>query len=169
MTDHTPAQAAEAPEIAPDELDLYTDDEGRLCACIEGAGTFEGVSVRLAFPYSEPDGHVFLYDEDEEIGMVKRVCELAPELRERLQAALDEEYLIPTIRHILNIEEVHNATRWRVMTDRGERHFEVQDRHNFRRIRGSGIVVIDVDANRYRIPDPNGLDVHSRRLMDLYY
>jgi len=166
---HMPSDRSELPTIAPDRLDLYTDELGRLCARIEGRSTWQGVSLRLAFPYSGPDGHVFLYHDDDEIGMVRRVDELDAQVRDRLQDALDEQYMIPKIRQILDIEEVHNATRWWVVTDRGERHFEVQDRHNFRRIRGGGIVVIDVDANRYRIPDPNALDPRSRRKMDFYY
>ena len=76
---------------------------------------------------------------------------------------------IPEIQRIVSIEEVHNATRWTVETDCGRRDFEVQDRHNFRRVREGGLVIVDVEANRFRIPDLSALDEESHDLLDRYY
>ena len=72
------------------------------------------------------------------------------------------------LERILAVEEVHNATRWHVETDNGPRSFEVQSRRNFRRVDDGGLIIIDVDTNRFRIPDRRALDAGSRDLLDLH-
>ena len=127
------------------------------------------MAVRLAFPYSDPDHYVVLYHEEEEIGIIQDPGELDDESRRVLEQMVEKRYHIPAVQRIEDIEEIHNATRWIVETDRGERSFEVRDRHNFRRIGTGEIIVVDVDANRFRIPPRSALDEESQKLLDLYY
>ena len=155
--------------IPAEKLEIYRDEHNNLCARIEGRGNWQKISVKRAFPYSEPENFIVLYSDEEEIGVIPNMNALDKRSHHVLEQALTERYHIPVIEEIIEIEEIHNATRWSVQTDRGVRDFEIQDRNNFRRIRGGGIIIVDVDANRFRIPDRNTLDPQSRKLLEMYF
>ncbi len=155
--------------LPAEDVDVFMNDSGNVAVRVRDRGQWDKAVAKLAFPYSDPEHHVVLFKDDEEIGIIRDLHELKCDSRRLLREMLEQRYHIPEINRILSIEEAHNSTQWTVLTDRGERSFQVQDRDNFRRIRGRGIVVIDVDANRFRIPDPDALDAESRTLMDMYY
>jgi hypothetical protein len=56
-----------------------------------------------------------------------------------------------------------------VETDSGPRSFEVQSRRNFRQLPDGGLMIIDVDSNRYRIPDRSALDEGSRDQLSMHF
>ena len=85
-----------------------------------------------------------------------------------LQEALLKRYHIPQIRQVLSVRELHNATHWQVVTDRGTRDFMVRDRHNFRRIKGGDLIIVDVDGNRFQVLRNGDFDQESLRLLDMY-
>lgn len=155
--------------IAPEGLRAFRNESNNLCVRIRGRGEWEKVVVRVAFPYSDPAHYVVLFHDEQEIGVVSDLTDLDPHSGRLLKEMVAKRYHVPEVKRILAIEEAHNATRWDVETDMGQRSFEVQDRDNFRRVRGGGVVIIDVDTNRFRIPDVTALDKHSRKLMDMYY
>ena len=154
--------------VRPEHLRIYTDESKNLCASVVGKGTFEKVTVKRAFPYTNPHGFIVLLQEKEEVGVIEDVCELDEESRSLLENRLETRYFIPEILSVGQIRETNNTMRWHVRTDRGEREFEVRDRHNFRRVRGGAVVIVDVDANRYRISAPDLLDERSRNLIEQY-
>ena len=154
--------------IPPEDLEVFSNESKNLCVRVEGRGTWEKVAVKLAFPYSGPEHFVVLSQEEEEIGMVRDLRQVDEQSRALLKEMLAKRYHMPEIQRILSIEEIHNATRWTVETDKGRRSFEVRNSDNFRRLRGGGIVIIDVEANRFRISDRSALDKDSERLLDSY-
>jgi hypothetical protein len=150
------------------KLRVFLNESGNLCASIEGRAEWERVSVRRAFPYSDPRRYVALYDGDDEIGVIEDMDAVEPASRAVLEENLDRRYFIPVIERIIEIEEIRKFTRWHVQTDVGIRQFEVLNRRSFRRLPGGGMIIVDVDANRFRIPDRNALDERSRGLLDLH-
>ena len=155
--------------IPPSLLTVFQNESGNLCARIEGRGEWEKVSARRAFPYTDPDRYVALYSGNEEIGVIQSLEGLDADSRAVLQVALRKRYHIPVILRIIGIDEVQNATRWHVETDSGPRSFEVQSHRNFRRLPDGGLMIIDVDSNRYRIPDRAALDKGSREQLDMHF
>jgi len=156
-------------QIPPSLLTVFQNESANLCARIEGRGEWEKVSARRAFPYTDPDHYVALYSGDEEIGVIRSLDELDADSRTVLADALRKRYHIPVILRIIRIDEVQNATRLYVETDSGPRSFEVQSRSNFRRLPDGGLMIIDVDSNRYRIPDRTALDKGSREQLDMHF
>jgi hypothetical protein len=152
--------------IDPAQLTVYRNDSRNLCVHIHGRGEWDRVTVRRALPYTDPDRYIAFYSGDEEIGIVRTIDALDFRSRNVLSDALRKRYHVPEIRRILAIDEVQNATRWHVDTDRGMRSFEVQSRRSFRRLPDGGLVIIDVDSNRYRISDRRALDHQSLELLD---
>jgi hypothetical protein len=152
----------------PEELRVFRDDSNNLCLEVEGKGIREKVSVRLAFPYSDPDGYVSFVQDGEELGMLEEPARLDEQSRQVLREALDKRYHIPEILKITAVEDAHNAQVWFVETDRGSRRLLVRDRHNFRRIKGGDLIIVDVDGNRFRLARDRKLDADSQRLLDMH-
>jgi hypothetical protein len=93
--------------------------------------------------------------------------ELALESRAIAIADLQRRYLTATVRTVTHIKTEFGVTYWHVTTDRGDRDFVIQnlsesciwlsDRH---------ILLVDVDGNRFEIPDRDALDPDSRARLD---
>jgi hypothetical protein len=154
--------------IAPGDLTVRRDESNNLRARIDGRGEWSKVALRAAFPYSEPARFVALLHEGEELGVVRDPAELDEASRKVLTEELAKRYNVRDVVRILDITESHNATAWTVETDAGLRQMLVRDRHNFRRIKGGDLIVIDVDGNRFRIARSRPLDAASQRLLDTY-
>lgn len=154
--------------IPPQALSIFRNESGNLCACIEGRGRWEKVTVRRAFPYSRPERYVQLADDEEEIGIIRDIRELDASSRAALEDNLGKRYFVPVIERIIKIEEIRRFTRWHVQTDMGMRQFEVLDRHSFRPLPDGGLIIVDVDANRFRIPSRHALDRRSRDMLDMH-
>ena len=154
--------------IAPEDLKVFRNGSNNLCVRIEGRGEWEKVTVRLAFPYSDPGHFIVLSHEEREIGVIRDLHQAEENSRALLKEMMAKRYHVPEITIIVSIEEVRNAMRWTVETDKGCRSFDVRDRYNFRRIRGGAIIIVDVEANRFRISDPSALGEESQKLLDIY-
>lgn len=154
--------------ITPRDLRVFRDNSQNLCVEIEGRRAWKKVAVKLAFPYSDPGEFVQLTQNDEPIGMVRNLSELDATSRALLEQALRKRYYVPEIKRLVSVHEAHNATTWIVETDKGRRDLLVRDRHNFRRIKGGDLIIVDVDGNRFRIPHHRTFDKESQKLLDLY-
>jgi len=155
--------------LKPEDVTVFRNKSNNLCVRIKDVGEWEKVVVKLAFPYSAPGHFIVLSCDEKEIGVIRDLDRVADDSRALLKEMLAKRYHIPQIKRIYSVEQVRNATRWSVETDKGRRSFEVRDSYNFRFIENSGsIVIIDVDANRFRISDLKALDEESRKLLDMY-
>ncbi len=154
--------------IEPEKLEVILDNSNNLCVRIEGRGEWSKVSVRQAFPYSDPGRFLVLSQDEDEIGIVRDLDELGEGSRKLLTEALGKRYHVPVIESIESVEDAHNATRWTVQTDRGPRQFLVRDRHNFRRVKQRGLIIVDVDGGRYLIPRDARLDKQSLKLLEMH-
>jgi len=152
--------------LDPRDLTVFRDGSNNLCVRIRDRGQWEKVTVRLTFPYSDPDHYVALFHDGEEIGIVRDLGELREDSRALLRGELTKRYHVPRIERILAVQETSNAAVWTVLTDRGERELMVRDRHNFRHFRGGDVIIVDVDGNRFRIPRDTMFDRQSQRLLD---
>lgn len=154
--------------IQPEDLKVFRDESNNLCVRIKGRGGWSKVAVRQAFPYSDPGRFLVLSQDEEEIGIIRDLAELDEGSRRLLGEALGKRYHVPVIEKIESVEDAHNATRWVVETDKGRRQFLVRDRHNFRRIKGRGLIIVDVDGGRYLIPADATLDKQSLKLLEMH-
>ena len=67
------------------------------------------------------------------------------------------------VKEILSARVEYGATYWKVDTNRGAREFVTQSlQENAQWLSPSHLLLIDVDGNRFEIPDVNALDNRSR-------
>ena len=80
--------------------------------------------------------------------------------------AFSGRYFMPNIRSILSMEEALGIETWKVVTNKGEREFQVRDpRHSVRHMPRGRVLIKDVDGNRYEVPNWRSLDRKSVSLL----
>jgi hypothetical protein len=163
MTDATMQNhPALEPETGMTGLSLGSD--GRLRA--ETPAGAVAVTVRRCFPWSEPGRYVSLRDDDEEeIALVVRTADLAPESRSALEAALAEAGFVLEVVHVRSIDEEVEIRHWMVETRQGARAFQTRLDDWPRGLPGGGMLIRDVGGDLYHIPAPGALDRKSRDLL----
>ena len=131
---------------------------------LQNGESIEELEPRRLFPVSDMEHYITLLDTaGVERGLIKSLCELDEGSRAVIEESLTDYYLVPEITGVLSISEKSGTIRWVVVTDRGEKRFDVRNRNHDIRVSQSGRVrVRDSDDNRYEIPDYRKLDAKSR-------
>lgn len=152
--------------IAVDDARLRRNESGDTIATIRGNEHLIG-QIQSVFPISNRHHFALLRDEHgEEIGIIEQAHELDGESRRVLREELERSYFLPQITDIRDIDEKHGVFAMDVITDRGERVFEVRNpRQNIRAVGGGRYIIKDVDGNRYDIPKLRNLGPKSQNLM----
>lgn len=128
------------------------------------------VQFHRAFPFDAPEEYISVLDEDGgEYGIIRALSDFTGEARELIEAELARKYLSPTITKICSLKDKLGFSYWDVETDCGKRSFTMRDTYrNLFHSSENGIVLTDVDGNRYEIPDVLKLDPSSYRKIELY-
>jgi hypothetical protein len=161
-------QETQLPPITdPKMLHLFFDPPGTLRLTVgEDWGAYSYAVVRLyqAAPLSLPNQYFSLQDgKGEEIGMVKCLDEFDSASQPVVQEEIRRRYLTATIQQIITVKTEFGITYWTVQTDRGERDFVVQSlSDSCIWLSETHILLIDVDGNRFEIPNRNALDEQSQ-------
>ena len=131
---------------------------------LQNGESIEELEPRRLFPVSDMEHYITLLDTaGVERGLIKSLSELDEGSRAVIEESLTDYYLVPEITGVLSISEKSGTIRWVVVTDRGEKRFDVRNRNHDIRVSQSGRVrVRDSDDNRYEIPDYRKLDAKSR-------
>jgi hypothetical protein len=120
-----------------------------------------------AAPLSQPGRYLSLLDEKgEEIVMLRELEELGKESRAALELELHRRYLTALVERIYAVDPEHGATYFAVRTNRGDREFVMQQLHdNALWFTPTHLLLIDVDGNRFEVPDTRKLDEKSRTML----
>lgn len=150
------------------EVALERDIRGRLVLHRPGQPPIGVRPVRL-FPLSFPDGYIALLDhDDKEVLVIRDAGELDLRARQALQDELERAYLLPRIERVLDIQEEFGVLHWHVITDRGERRFDMRGRDEVQTLTPTRFLVRDIDGNRFEVADLHALDRWSQHLLDAH-
>lgn len=126
------------------------------------------VRVVRAFPLSH--GHqwfAFLNRKNEEIGTIKALEDLEEQTRDLVTRELANRYLVNTITRIFALRSEGDTLYWDVETQRGRRDFVMKaNRETVVRPDNHRLLIVDVDGNRFVIPDLACLDRNSIAIMN---
>ena len=128
------------------------------------------VFLHRQFPFEALWEFISVLDEDQnEIGIIRSVDLFEGEARDLLVQELERRYYSPVIRRILSMKERYGFSYWKVETDEGEISFTLHDTYrSIIRAGESRIIFMDVDGNRFEIPDVEQLDRKSYKKIELY-
>lgn len=122
------------------------------------------------FPFEMLWEFISVLDEEQnEIGIIRRVELFGGEERALLTTELERRYYSPVIKRIISMKERYGFSYWRVETPEGRMSFTLHD--TFRsiiRVSESRAILMDVNGNRFEIPDVHQLDRKSLKKIELY-
>ena len=122
------------------------------------------------FPFELKWEFISVMDDDQqEIGIVRNVSIFDQENEEMLRRELCRRYYAPVIKSIKQVKERYGFSYWKVTTEEGDVSFTLHD--TFRSIihaEEKRLVILDVDGNRFEIPDVTELDRSSYKRIELY-
>lgn len=155
---------SDATQETTPELVLRSGADGRLVAMVDGAPV--AVRLRQCFPWSEPDRHLSLRDNDDnEIALVRDPSELDPESRDALERAVAEAGFVLEVTRVVSIEEEVEIRQWVVETRQGGRSFQTHLDDWPRALPSGGLLIRDVGGDLYRLAAPDEMDRKSRELL----
>lgn len=144
---------------------------GFLSLKIEGE-FYPRVQVVRMFPFMHKDEFLSVRTPDErskEIGIIEKLSDMAPETAEMLKEQLTLHYFTPTITKINGIKDEYGYAYWNVVTNYGACRFTIQMGGNaVVHLSDTRILIIDIDENRFEIPDITALSSSERKKLDLF-
>lgn len=141
----------------------FLRDGGLFRMTLENELSVSNVVVLRAFPLSRASRYFSIREHSgNEIGILSGLDGLSSEDKQILLRELSKRYFVPKILQILSTNERFGVVEWTVETDRGFHKFTTRElRENVLRLGRGRYVLIDVDENRYEIPDTSQLDPSS--------
>ncbi len=153
--------------MQPSDLNVFYHPTDRLRLTVADR-SYLTVKPAWASPLSYPGRYLALLDgKGDEIVLIDDPEELSPASRQSIERELHRRYLTANVRRIESAKVEFGATYWHVDTDRGERDFVTQSlQENAQWLGDRHLLLIDVDGNRFDIPDVSALDERSRAIID---
>ncbi len=149
---------------------LSKDAAGKLQLREADGAVYSNVKPLRLFPLTSPEEWIVIRSaEGRELACIEELTILSGEQRRLLLEALAAREFVPVIRSIEDIRHAPNGHEWRVVTDRGQTVFRVENEENIQSMGSGRFVIIDQSNTRYLIPNAAQLDKKSRRRFERYY
>ncbi|HPK31783.1 MAG: DUF1854 domain-containing protein, partial [Ottowia sp.] len=148
---------------------LQRDAFGQLVLTDAQGTDHVGVVAVRAFPIAAPEEAISLVDVDgHERAWIDRLDELPEPARALVAEALTQREFMPVIQRLLDVSGFVTPSTWQVDTDRGTTAFVLKGEEDIRRLAPGVLIVNDEHGVQYLIRDLQGMDRHSRRLLDRF-
>lgn len=154
--------------LTPDMCRIYIGTHKALHLTINDEWTYGGVYAAYAFPVAHPNKYISLLQSvgdstDVEVGMIWDLADFPAEQAELVRVSLAQRYFIHRITKINEIGWKYNLILLDVETDKGRCQFYMRWKsHRAVDYGHRGKVLIDVNDNRYLIPDLDALSPKER-------
>ncbi|HJQ79255.1 MAG TPA: DUF1854 domain-containing protein [Lacipirellulaceae bacterium] len=147
---------------------------GEASATPNDAVTYRGVFAVNLFPATNPDDYISLRiwtrdGMEQEIGILRRLHEWPAEAQSLVRAALARRYWLQTITGVDQIKLELGHLNFEVRTDHGPRRFTMRwSQSQVQDFGERGKVLLDLDDNRYLVPDVEALPPRESDLFQRY-
>ena len=153
--------------LTPENCRIHLGNLGVLHVTMKSEGIYGGIYTAYAFPVAYPNGFISIVqtagEQDTELGVIRDLAEFPESDAALIRQALNRRYFIHTVTSLRSIVMQYNMLFLEVSTDKGDLSFFMrwaQDRAVDFGLNGK--VLIDVDDNRYLIPDLDKLSPRER-------
>jgi hypothetical protein len=154
--------------LTPGQARVHLGNHGAMHVTVAGERIYGGVYAVYAFPVRHPSRYISLRHitskgDDIEVGIIRDLEEWPPADRRLVEEALKRHYFVHTITSIEAVSWKFGFVSLDVLTDKGPVSFLMRWQHDRALDYGkSGKVLLDVDENRYLIPDVQALPPKQR-------
>src|SRR5262249_25965762 len=150
--------------VRPGSIAVRRQLSGSLQLVIEDR-SYADVTVARAAPLSAPDRYIVFFA-DREIAMLADLAQADPVSRAVLVEELRRRDLTALIHRIDRSRQEADVSYVSALTDRGPREFVIRSTdENTRWFGERHVLLLDIDGNRFNIPDVEALDRRSARLL----
>lgn len=157
--------------ITNENAEFSRTGTGFISLKIEGE-FYTRVQVVRMFPFMHKDEFISVRTTDErskEIGIIEKLSDMDADTAEMIREQLTLRYFTPTITKIIGIKDEYGYAYWNVLTNYGECRFTIQMGGNaVVHLSETRILIIDIDENRFEIPDITVLSSSERKKLDLF-
>ena len=152
----------------PTQIRLLRGPGGELRAELAGDRCLLRGKAVWAFPLSLKQYVSILDAKEKEFCFIENPEELDDESRSILFSALEDYYRVYSIRSVQAYRNEWRTSFWTVETDHGVREFVMRwELDSVLLPSEHEILIIDIDGNRFHIPDFRALDDNSKRVFDM--
>ena len=154
--------------LTPEIAKIHLGTRGALHVTVKNERIYGGVYAVFLFPVRHPNQLISLRHQtskgdDVEVGIIRDLSEWPEENRALVQESLRRHYFIHTITKLLHIGWKFGFVWFDVETDKGPADFLMRWQHDRAVDYGErGKILLDVDDNRYLIPDVDALPEGER-------
>lgn len=159
--------------ISDAELVLHKTQGGFLSLTL-GDKIYKRIMLQRAFPLSKPTKYISVREirEDrepgEEIGVIEDIDALSPEKKAIVEEELAVRYFTPQILQITKLKDERGFVYMEIVTTSGPRKITANNNSSsFIRLSAVRVLIVDVDGNRFDIPDITKLDKKSIRNLEV--
>ena len=151
--------------MKPSEIQLFYHPKDRLRMTVPDTMSYISVKPAWSAPLSRPGCFLALLNgKGEEITTISDPSDLSESSRKAVMEELHRRYLTATVLSIPHAKVEYGSTYWRAETSRGHRDFVCQSlQENAIWLSDNHLLLIDVDGNRFEIPDVTKLNAESRK------
>lgn len=151
------------------DFKLTRNPLGQLVLNTSAGEVIHGVQPVRAFPIADPDNGVALVSpEGHEVAWIERLADLPAELRGLVEEELASREFVPEIRAIRAVSSFATPSTWQLDTDRGQASLVLKGEEDIRRLSQATLLIADAHGIQFLIRDIQGLDRHSRKLLDRF-
>jgi hypothetical protein len=159
--------------LAPDLCRIHLGTHDALHVTVRNERIYGGVYAAYAFPVGHPEEYISLIhtgDEEEiEIGIIRDLGEFPEADAALVRQALERRYFVHAVTRIRRVGWKYGLVNMEVETDKGPADILIPWRHDRAFDYGRrGKVLIDVEDNRYLIPDLEKLSPRERNEFQRY-
>lgn len=151
---------------------IFTKTPGGFLSLTVGEEVYPRVQVARMFPFMYRDGLLSIRTADErskEIGIVEKYEDVGAETAKLLEEQLNLRYFTPVITRINHIKDEYGYAYFDVDTNHGPCKFTIQMGGNaVVHLSETRILIMDIDENRFEIPDIMTLSAGERKKLDLF-
>ena len=150
------------------EMKLFYEPKDRLRLTVGEDRSYPTVKPAWSAPLSRPGKYLALLNgKGEEIVTIEDPATLPEDSLKVVNEELRRRYLTATVSSITHAKAEFGATYWHVETDRGPRDFVTQSlQENAQWLTDNHLLLIDVDGNRFELPDIKSMDDRSRLFVE---
>ena len=151
---------------------LYRRADGRLVLRQDnGPDKLEETPIQIAccFPWTHPVEFISLRDDKgHEQKLIENFQQLDATTRDLIEEELAQRNFMPRITGIEAISDEIELFHWEVVTAAGRRSFLTRRTDHPRKLANGDVLIKDVSNDLYLIPNPQGLDAKSLKLLWVY-
>lgn len=155
--------------LTPEECEFSFNANGFITFTHKGEAKGRVKLVRT-YPYSLEDEYICVHTlDDKELGIIRDLKELSAESCQCARRELQNRYYCPTVTTVKSVKERMGNFYFETIIDEKKKSFTVRDITKNLRFAGENtLLIFDMDGNRYVIPDFQGIEEKSRRLLEPY-